>query len=165
MASGALFLLLAVLLLLGAAGTWVVRQRGGGSPRLELVPVVLPSGQNHGSVRRHVYQLSDYLDGEQQLRDQRQAEHHALKVGRLREYELRTQHQAELAAEQARDEAAWEQSKGAIAQWAARQQQDRAAQSPPPPAPVDFQDVSLSPARRRQAIFQQLTVAASAVAA
>ena len=156
--------LAAVLLLLVAAGTWVFRQRPGQAETP--VAVVLPAGQNHSTVGQYNYLLSDYLDVESQLRDRHRAEQHALKVDRLRNHERLTQHQAELATEQARDQAAWEENKEAIAQWLAGQRQVDATLNPPaPPPPVDFKDASLSPAKRRQAMFQQLTAAAEAVVA
>jgi len=119
-------------------------------------------------VGRFTYFLSDYLDVEKQQRDKRLVEEHALKVARLRNHEDLTQHQAQLAAEQARDQAAWEANNEAIAQWLARQQRADAVLNPPPPPPalpVDFKDPSLSPTQRRKALFQQLKAASEAVPA
>ncbi|QKG59054.1 hypothetical protein GKZ68_20445 (plasmid) [Hymenobacter sp. BRD128] len=166
MASGPLLLLVGVLLLLAAGGFWVIRLH---QEQAELpLPVGLPVGQNHHTVGEFHYVLSDYLDQKKQLRDKQHAEEHALRIERLRHHEQFTQHQTELAAEQARDQAAWEDNKEAIAQWLAQQQQADAALNPAPPsppAPPDFQEGSLTPARRRKAIFQQLTAAPEALAA
>lgn len=166
MATGPLVLLVGVLLLLVAAGVWVIRLH---KEQAEVpVVVVLPTGQNHHTVGKFQYVLSDYLDQEKQLRDKRRTEEHAQRIERLRHHEQFTQHQGELAAEQARDQAAWEANKEAIAQWLAQQQQADAALNPPPsppPALPDFKEESLSPARRRKAIFQQLTAAPEVVAA
>lgn len=166
MSSAPLFLLVGVLLLILVAGIWVVRLHW--QQRAPPVLVVLPAGQNHPTVGRYNYLLSDYLDVEKQQRDKKQTEAHQLKIARLLDYEQVTQHQAELAAEQAQEQAAWENNKEAIAEWLAAQQQAEATRNPPPPPPpppVDFKDPSLSPAKRRQAIFQQLTAATEAVAA
>lgn len=166
MANGPLFLLLGALLLILVAGIWVIT--------LHRQPVALPTqvvhlaGQNHPTVGRFNYLLSDYLDVEKQLRDKRSTEEHALKVARLRDYEQFTTHQAQLAEEQAQEQAAWETSQEAIAQWLEQQQRTDTQLNPPlppPPPPVDFSDASLSPAKRRKAIFKQLTAAADAVVA
>lgn len=166
MATGPLICLIGVLLLILVAGTWVIRLHKG--PVDMPVAVALRAGQNHHTVGHYEYVLSDYLDQEKQFRDKRQTEEHAQRIERLRQHEQLTQHQAELAAEQARDQAAWEAHEEAIAEWQAQQQQTDATLNPPPPPPpppVDFKDANLSPRQRRQAIFQNLTAAPAAVAA
>lgn len=122
-------------------------------------PPPLPAGQNHRSVRQHHYLLSDYLDLDRQRQTAEQISLHSQKLSDLRNHEQITKHQTHLAAEQARDQKAWEDNKEAIAHWL-RQRQEAEAQSRPPVAsPVDFHEPSLTPAQRRRALLTKASAA------